>query len=76
MLFRRKPRKQTILASVEQSVRARPDHMYLAPTFIAVYHSGTDKVVFIPHDNRNMTHDEAETLLQERLKQYNQKTKS
>ena len=71
-MFRRK-RKPTILASVEKIVRERPGHMYLAPTFIAVYHSGTDRVLFIPHDNRHMTDEEAEALLQERLKQYNQK---
>jgi hypothetical protein len=73
MLFRRRPAQRSILPSVEQAVRARPDHMYLAPTFIAVYHSGTDKVLFIPHDNQNMTNDEATALMRERVKQYNQK---
>lgn len=68
-MFRRKRKPPTF---VEQIVRAHPDQMYLTSTFIAVYHSGTDKVLVIPHDNRNMTDDEAKALLHERLMQYNQ----
>lgn len=74
-MFRRKSAKTTILDSVAQSCRERPGHMYLAPTFIAVYHSGTDTVLFMPHDNPNMTNEEGEALLQERLEQYNRKIK-
>jgi hypothetical protein len=68
-------RKQKYYAKTPQQIiefcRQKPGKMFLGPEFIAVYHRGTDRVLIFPHDNMNMTDEEANTFVQKQLERYN-----
>ena len=75
--FRRWRKRRAIPSALAAECRNHPDQMYLAPTFIAVYHSGIDQVLIIPIDdmNPNMTDEEANALLIAHLELYNARIK-
>jgi hypothetical protein len=62
-MFRRKKKREPIYNLID-ALRANPDKMYICEEFMAVYHPGFDKAIFIPGNFAALGEEEANHVLQ------------